>query len=107
MFEIRVICDSPDLPQIAQAILGSVDATSVRRYPTRDRAKTRLYITAELRGSHTDCPHCDLDGMTLWLTPQGREEWRPCTGIDYEDLLAAGLTPGSRRCEPWQRSTDR
>ncbi|WP_063765871.1 hypothetical protein [Streptomyces cellulosae] len=106
MFEIRIICDHPEVPRVAQAVLGAVDAVSVRSYPTRDRARTRLYITAEPRASHADCPECDLDGMTLWLTPQGREEWRPCTGIGYEDLLAAGLTPGARRREPWQRPTD-
>ncbi|MFH8564149.1 hypothetical protein [Streptomyces sp. NPDC017988] len=106
MFEIRVICDNPDLPGIAQAILGSVDARSVRTYPTRDHARTRLYITADHRASHTECPHCDDDGMTFWLTPQGTQEQRRCTGIDSEDLLAVGLVRGARRRDPWHRTTD-
>ncbi|CAM5562946.1 hypothetical protein [Streptomyces griseorubiginosus] len=107
MFEIRVICAAPDVPRVAQAVLGSVDATSVRSFPTRDGARVRMYITANHRGSHADCTVCDLDGMTLWATPEGREEWRPCTGIDDEDMLAAGLTHGARRREPWQRTTHR
>ncbi|MCX4859023.1 hypothetical protein [Streptomyces canus] len=94
------------MPSVAQAILGSVDALSVRAYPTRGNARTRLYITAEQRGSHVDCPYCDDDGMTFWFTPQGTQEQRPCTGIEYEDLLAAGLARGPRRREPWRRSTD-
>ncbi|MGI5195568.1 hypothetical protein ACQEVY_18270 [Streptomyces sp. CA-288835] len=107
MFEIRIICDHPDVPHVAQAILGAVDATSVRRFPTRDRAKTRLYITAEQRGSHDECTACLEDGMALWLLPDGSEQRRPCTGLDYEDLHAAGLTACSRQREPWHRNTDR
>jgi hypothetical protein len=101
VFEIWIICDTADVPRVAQAVLGSVDATSVRRYAARDRARTRLYITAEHRGTHADCTVCDQDGMTLWLLPDGSQQRRPCTGISEEDMLAAGLLLGSRRSEPW------
>ncbi|MEU4686788.1 hypothetical protein [Streptomyces xinghaiensis] len=106
MFEIRVICDSPDVPRVAQAVLGSVHAMSVRRYPTRDRARTRLYITAEHRSTHQDCPGCDGDGLALWFLPDGSQQQRPCTGLSADALHAAGLTQASSRREPWQRTTD-
>ena len=107
MFEIRVICANSDVPRVAQAVLGSVDATSVRQYPTRDGNRTRLYITADHRRSHDECPLCDEDGMTLWITPEGTEERRPCTGIDYDAMLAAGLVRGARRREPWHLTANR
>ncbi|MEU1045602.1 hypothetical protein [Streptomyces sp. NPDC005897] len=106
MFEIRVICDTPDVPRVAQAILGSVDAASLRRYPTRDRARTRLYITAYHRSTHQDCPGCDGDGLTLWFLPDGTQEQRACIGLSADALHAAGLTQGSSQREHWQRSTD-
>lgn len=105
MFEIRIICDTSDVPRVAQAVLGSVDATSVRRYPTRGRARTRLYITADHRSSHADCTVCDPNGMSLWILPDGSEQRRPCTGIGEEDMLAAGLLVGARRSEPWTANT--
>ncbi|MEU9644541.1 hypothetical protein [Streptomyces sp. NPDC048188] len=106
MFEIRIICDTPDVPRVAQAVLGSVDAVSVRRYPTRDQARTRLYITAEHRSPHQDCPGCDGDSKVLWFLPDGGQEQRPCTGLSADALHAAGLTHGSSQREPWHRTTD-
>ncbi|OPG10352.1 hypothetical protein B1R27_03125 [Streptomyces sp. GKU 895] len=106
MFEIRLICDNQDVPGVAQAVLGSVDATSVRRYPAHDRTKTRLYITAEPRGSHTDCVACHGDGTALWFLPDGSEQHRPCTGLSADALHAAGLTQRSTQREPWRRPTD-
>ncbi|MEU1256625.1 hypothetical protein ABZ445_25390 [Streptomyces chartreusis] len=102
-FEIRILCDHADVPAIAQTVLGSVDATSVRRIPVAGGTRSNLLIGAEHRGSHADCTVCDDDGMTLWFLPDGTEQRRPCTGIDYEDLLAAGLLPHAPRREPWQR----
>ncbi|MEU1194397.1 hypothetical protein [Streptomyces sp. NPDC005859] len=107
MFEIRIICATQDLPRVAQAVLGSVDAVSVRRFPTRDHTRTRLYITAEQRGSHEECTACAEDGMTLWLLPDGTEQRRPCIGLDAEALHATGLTACSRQREPWHRCADR
>ncbi|MFI8069748.1 hypothetical protein ACIF85_13310 [Streptomyces sp. NPDC086033] len=107
MFEIRIICDTSDVPRVAQAVLGSVDATSIRRYPARDPAGTRLYITADHRGSHAGCTVCAQDGMALWLRLDGSEQRRPCTGIGEEDMLAAGLLLGARRSEPWTANDDR
>ncbi|MEU0601390.1 hypothetical protein ABZ484_24570 [Streptomyces sp. NPDC006393] len=106
MFEIRIICANEDVPRVAQAVLGSVDAVSVRRFPTRDGDRTRLYITADHRKPHQDCPGCDGDGLALWFLPDGGQEQRACTGLSTEALHAAGLTQGSSQREPWQRTTD-
>ncbi len=106
MFEIRIICDTPDVPRVAQAVLGSVDAVSVRRYPTRDRARTRLYISAGHRSTHQDCSGCDGDGLALWFLPDGSQEQRACTGLSADALHAVGLTQGSNQREPWHRATD-
>ncbi|MFG3108409.1 hypothetical protein [Streptomyces tendae] len=107
MFEIRIICDTPDVPRVAQAVLGSVDAVSVRRYPARDQARTRLYITADHRSTHRDCPGCDGNSLTLWFLPDGTQEQRPCTGLSADALYAAGLSQGSSQREPWHRATER
>ncbi|MFJ2005824.1 hypothetical protein [Streptomyces chartreusis] len=105
MIEIRILCDHADVPRIAQAVLGSVDATAVRRTPVAGGTRSNLLITAEHRSDHTDCPVCDGDGMTLWILPNGTEQRRPCTGIDYEDLLATGLLPHAPRRDVWHRHT--
>ncbi|MCF1598651.1 hypothetical protein [Streptomyces muensis] len=104
-FEIRILCEHPDVPRIAQTVLASVDATSVRRMPTSDGTRTRLYINADHRSNHADCTVCDDDGMVLWALPNGSEQRRPCTGMDYEDLLAAGLVRHSPYRQTWRRST--
>ncbi|MFJ9021636.1 hypothetical protein ACIRPU_16910 [Streptomyces sp. NPDC102259] len=106
MFEIRIICATQDLPRVAQAVLGSVDAVSVRRFPARDHTRTRVYVTAEQRGSHDECTACPGDGIALWLLPDGSEQRRPCTGLGSEALHAAGLTACSRQREPWHRNAD-
>ncbi|MFI7408591.1 hypothetical protein ACIBU0_07995 [Streptomyces sp. NPDC049627] len=102
--EIRILCEHRDVPRIAQAILATVDATAVRRLPTRDGTRARLYIEADHRTSHDDCTICDEDGTVLWALPDGSEQRHPCTGIDYEDLLAAGLLHHSPYRQPWRRS---
>ncbi|MFG2738511.1 hypothetical protein ACGFY0_00335 [Streptomyces chartreusis] len=105
MIEIRILCDHSDVPAIAQTVLGSVDATSVRRIPVAGGTRSNLLIGAEHRGSHDDCTVCDEDGMTLWFLPDGTEQRRPCTGLEYEDLLATGLLPHAPRRDVWRRHT--
>ncbi|MFJ4486532.1 hypothetical protein ACIP3D_29765 [Streptomyces longwoodensis] len=95
MFEIRIICEPTDAANAAQAVLGTVDVTSLRTVSTRDGQRTRLYITADHRRAHTECTLCDEDGNVEWFRPDGRTEYRPCTGVSYEALLAAGLVNGT------------
>ncbi|MFE2192068.1 hypothetical protein ACFXAQ_14715 [Streptomyces olivaceus] len=49
MFEIRVICDPTDTDRIAAALTTAFTTGDVRRYPTRDGERTRLYLTADHR----------------------------------------------------------
>lgn len=53
--------------------------------------------SGEADPGHDDCTVCGGEGTSLWFTPEGGEEIRPCTGIPYEDMLAAGLIRRGRR----------
>ncbi|MCX5324301.1 hypothetical protein [Streptomyces sp. NBC_00120] len=52
MFEIRVICDPADTERISDALTTAFTTGPTRQHPTRDKKRTRLYITAEYR-THT------------------------------------------------------
>ncbi|MGW8682161.1 hypothetical protein ACWGNN_14025 [Streptomyces sp. NPDC055817] len=52
MFEICVICELADTERISDALAASFTVGPVHQHPTRDRQRTRLYITAEHR-THT------------------------------------------------------
>ncbi|MFD9037957.1 hypothetical protein [Streptomyces bottropensis] len=49
MFEIRVICDPADTDRVTTALTTTFATGDVRRYPTRDGKRTRLYLTADHR----------------------------------------------------------
>ncbi|MGW1845739.1 hypothetical protein [Streptomyces sp. NPDC001966] len=49
MFEIRIICDPDDTDRVTTALDATFTTGAVRRLPTRDGARTRLYITADHR----------------------------------------------------------
>ena len=54
MFEIRVICPPGDADRISQALAIAFDTGPARQYPTRDRTRLRLYVTATHRTSSTN-----------------------------------------------------
>ncbi|MER5434063.1 hypothetical protein [Streptomyces sp. NPDC002588] len=56
MFEIRVICDPADTDRVTTALTAAFTAGDVRRYPTRDGKRTRLYLTADHRPTPQDWP---------------------------------------------------
>jgi len=91
VFEIRVICADPDTPSVFRALAEALNVTEVRRARTFDGTRTRLYITADQRTPHDECTLCGGEGTNLWFTPEGTEESRPCTGMDYDDMFTAGL----------------
>ncbi|MFE4717451.1 hypothetical protein ACFRLW_13680 [Streptomyces sp. NPDC056728] len=66
MFEIRVICDLADTERISDALTTSFTTGPVRQHPTRDRQRTRLYVTAKHR-THTG----------PWLTPEEAYAFAP------------------------------
>ncbi|MFD4141166.1 hypothetical protein [Streptomyces sp. NPDC058572] len=45
-FEIRIICPPGDEDRITAALAEAFTTGPVRAYPTRDRTRVRLYITA-------------------------------------------------------------
>jgi hypothetical protein len=47
VFEIRVICEPTDTDRISQALAAAFDTGPARQYPTRDRKRVRLYLTAD------------------------------------------------------------
>ncbi|MEU1311735.1 hypothetical protein ABZ419_22975 [Streptomyces cinnamoneus] len=49
MFEIRVICDNADAPEITKALNETFTTGAVRERPTRDGSRTRLYAIADHR----------------------------------------------------------
>ncbi|MFD1658118.1 hypothetical protein ACFSL4_07775 [Streptomyces caeni] len=56
MFEIRVICDPADTERVTTALTAAFTGGDVRRYPTRDGERTRLYLTADHRPTPEDWP---------------------------------------------------
>jgi hypothetical protein len=56
VFQIRVICDPDDTDRITTTLTTAFTTGDVRRYPTRDGKRTRLYLTADHRPTPTDWP---------------------------------------------------
>ncbi|MFJ7049766.1 hypothetical protein ACIQVC_41100 [Streptomyces sp. NPDC101112] len=56
MFEIRVICDPADTDRITTTLTTAFTTGDVRRYPTRDGKRTRLYLTADHHPTPADWP---------------------------------------------------
>jgi hypothetical protein len=48
MFDLRVICDPADADRITDALATALTCGTVRRYPSRDGLRTRLYLVADL-----------------------------------------------------------
>ncbi|NEE37022.1 hypothetical protein G3M53_67955 [Streptomyces sp. SID7982] len=46
-FEIRIICDPDDADRVRDKVAEAFRVGTARQYPTRDRMRVRLYITAE------------------------------------------------------------
>ncbi|WP_327577417.1 hypothetical protein [Streptomyces sp. NBC_00145] len=59
MFEIRVICDPADTERVSDALATAFTTGPARQHSSRDKRRTRLYVTAEHR-THTG----------LWPTPE-------------------------------------
>ncbi|MFH9858646.1 hypothetical protein [Streptomyces sp. NPDC017202] len=56
MFEIRIICDPADTDRVTTALTAAFTTGSIRRHPTRDGDRTRLYLTADHRPTPADWP---------------------------------------------------
>lgn len=49
MFDIRIICNEPDVPEITKSLAETFILGAVRQLPTRDGHKVRLYVVADHR----------------------------------------------------------
>ncbi|MFD5227016.1 hypothetical protein ACFWJ5_00455 [Streptomyces qaidamensis] len=56
MIEIRVICDPTDADRVTTALNTAFTTGDVRKYPTRDGKRARLYLTADHRPNPADWP---------------------------------------------------
>lgn len=56
MFEIRIICDPADTVRVTTALGTAFVTGAVRRRPTRDGERTRLYLTADHRPAGQSWP---------------------------------------------------
>jgi hypothetical protein len=61
VFEIRVICTQDDAERVSTAVAAAFDTGPARQYPTRDGKRTRLYFTADHRGSSTNPTHTESE----------------------------------------------
>ena len=61
MFEIRVICTPDDADRVSAALAAAFDTGPARQYPTRDRKRMRLYITADHRDASTNPNHTESE----------------------------------------------
>jgi hypothetical protein len=56
VFEIRVICDPVDVDRVTTALSAAFATGDLRQYASRDRKRTRLYLTADHRPAPEDWP---------------------------------------------------
>ncbi|MGW6783559.1 hypothetical protein [Streptomyces sp. NPDC054987] len=56
MFEIRIICSPGESAEVAKALSETFRTGPVRRHPTRDGERVRLYVTAEQYPNHWPAP---------------------------------------------------
>jgi hypothetical protein len=51
VFDLRVICAPGDADRITAALATALICGTVRRYPSRDGLRVRLYLVADLPGA--------------------------------------------------------
>ncbi len=68
MFEIRVICDETDAPEITKVLSAAFTTGPVRQNPTRDGQRTRLYLTADHHQYPVDDPYAGAPSLLRELT---------------------------------------
>ncbi|MFJ4845442.1 hypothetical protein [Streptomyces sp. NPDC088733] len=90
MFEIRVICDPADTDRVTTALTTTFATGDVRRYPTRDGERARLYLTADHRPE-----------LGPWPTPE--EAYALAPSIVRE----IGWTAGTVADKPFGEDLDR
>jgi hypothetical protein len=95
VFELRILCDPGDADRITAALATALTLGTVRRYPSRDGLRDRLYVTADLppttnSGAGTG-PQAGWDGV--WPTFQAAYRHTPDVLDEMAWLTATDANP--------------
>ncbi|MCX4434507.1 hypothetical protein [Streptomyces mirabilis] len=85
MFDIRIICDPADEPDITRALTAAFDCDPIQRRPAHNGHRVRLYTKAfhpDPAALLNDAPEATEAGPTAWPTPE--DAYATAPGITYE-----------------------
>ncbi|QDO09142.1 hypothetical protein [Streptomyces sp. S1D4-23] len=85
MFDIRIICDPADEPDITRALTAAFDCDPIQRRPAHNGHHVRLYTKAfhpDPAALLNDAPETTAAGPTAWPTPE--DAYATAPGITYE-----------------------
>ncbi|MFG2851864.1 hypothetical protein ACGFZ9_14505 [Streptomyces mirabilis] len=85
MFDIRIICDPADEPDITRALTAAFDCDPIQRRPAHNGHRVRLYTKAfhpDPAALLNDAPEPTEAGPTAWPTPE--DAYATAPGITYE-----------------------
>ncbi|MER5924207.1 hypothetical protein [Streptomyces mirabilis] len=85
MFDIRIICDPADEPDITRALAAAFDCDPIQRRPAHNGHRVRLYTKAfhpDPAALLNDAPEAAEAGPTVWPSPE--DAYATAPGITYE-----------------------
>ncbi|MFD8219476.1 hypothetical protein ACFV2U_38760 [Streptomyces sp. NPDC059697] len=106
MFDIRIICDPADEPDITRALTAVFDCNPIQRRPADNGHRVRLYTKAfhpDPAALLNDAPEA-TEAPTAWPTPE--DAYATAPGITYEIAWTAS-TARTLAKNPHGRDVDR
>ncbi|MFD7049643.1 hypothetical protein ACFWBS_08350 [Streptomyces mirabilis] len=85
MFDIRIICDPADEPDITRALTAAFDCDPIQRRPAHNGHRVRLYTKAfhpDPAALLNNAPEATEAGPTAWPAPE--DAYATVPGITYE-----------------------
>ncbi|MFF1740654.1 hypothetical protein [Streptomyces mirabilis] len=85
MFDIRIICDPADEPDITRALTAAFDCDPIQRRPAHNGHRVRLYTKAfhpDPAALLNSAPEATEAGPAAWPTPE--DAYATAPGITYE-----------------------
>jgi hypothetical protein len=92
VFDIRIICDPADEPDITRALTAAFDCDPIQRRPAHNGHRVRLYTKAfhpDPAALLNDAPEATEAGPTAWPTPE--DAYATAPGITYEIAWTASM----------------